>query len=412
MPYAHECTKYFGEDHGLEAFGLGVPNALHRHRRKNTACIIYFLVNYGCMAEKKKIGYFLFLLPAVALLAAVGIGKLTGRWDAATLFPPFFIFVLVPLLDLVIGKDSENPENEAELRADRFYTVLLVLCLPVQLAILGLGAWLFVHGPFSTLGRIGWAVGVGISSGSLAINTGHELIHRQNKWLRWTGGALLGTVGYASFMVEHVLGHHVHVATPEDGSTARRGENVYAFIGRAFVRNIAHAFRLEAAQRKRRNKRLIQSELLWAYLGTVALVGLFGLVLGPTAMLFIVIQGCVAIALLEIVNFVEHYGLQRTRLPSGRGYENTNPMHSWNSNYLLTNLLLFQLQRHSDHHANAARPYQVLRHMPASAQLPYGYATMVILALVPPLYRAVMHPILDQHAEQVDTGVAAERVAS
>jgi alkane 1-monooxygenase len=359
---------------------------------------------------RKKIAYLLFLLPAFVLFATAWLGTITGHWDAVTLFPPVFMFVVIPSLDLFVGKDNENPKNEGALRADPFYSALLVACLPLQLVILGLGGWLSVHAPFSSFGKVGWAIGVGLSSGTLAINTGHELIHRQNRWLRWTGGALLATVGYASFMVEHVLGHHVHVATPEDGSTARRGENVYAFIARAFARNIGHGWLLENAQRKRRNRSLAQSELLWAYAGTAALVGVFGHALGPGGMLFIGIQALVAITLLEVINFVEHYGLQRKKLATGRAYENATPMHSWNSNYMLTNLLLFQLQRHSDHHANAARPYQVLRHMPESAQLPYGYATMVVLALFPPLYRAVMHPLLDQHALRVDEVLNAQPV--
>jgi alkane 1-monooxygenase len=356
----------------------------------------------------KKFAYLAFLVPPATLFVSVFLAMRTGAWNAATLLAPFVMFVAIPVLDLVLGTDSENPVDEASLRADRFYTALVVLCLPVQLCVLAFSAWVITHAPFSLAGKIGWTISVGLSSGALAINTGHELIHRQNRFLRAAGGGLLATVGYAGFMVEHVLGHHVHVATPEDGSTARRGENVYAFVARAFARNIALAVRLETAQRKRRKKSLLHSELLWAYLFTVALVLFAAYFLGVTAACFVIGQGVVAITLLEVINFVEHYGLARTKLPNGRAYENTTPMHSWNSNYLLTNLLLFQLQRHSDHHANAARPYQTLRHMPDSAQLPFGYATMVVLALLPPLYRAVMHPILDAHAARATQSCARD----
>jgi alkane 1-monooxygenase len=365
----------------------------------------------------KKLGYLLFLLPPLLLPAMYGIGKFTGYWNIATLLVPFVLFFAVPAVDLLIGRDERNASGEAEaaVRADRQYTWLLVACFPVQLAALGFGAWVVRDAPLSLFGRVMWIVSQGLVSGIIAINTGHELIHRTRRSLRLTGGALLATVGYATFMVEHTLGHHVQVATEEDPSSAKRGDNVYRFMAFAIAHNIQRGFGLERAKlnrasagkqaggkpsdqagQARERAGVFGGSELWPLYGfTVMLCVACALFAGVLGVAFMLGQSLIAIALLEVINFVEHYGLSRDRLPSGRGYVTTTPMHSWNSNFLFTNLLLFQLQRHSDHHANAARPYQVLRHMPDSPQLPFGYATMVVIALMPPLFRAVVHPLLD-----------------
>jgi alkane 1-monooxygenase len=370
------------------------------------------------MHSWKKAGYLLFLLPPGILLASHALGRILHAWWLATLFPILFLFGVIPALDLVLGKDPVNPkaEEESALRRDRSYDAMLIACLPVQVASLAFGLWTLTHAPLTTGQRALWIVSQGLLSGVLAINTGHELIHRQSPWLRRIGGLLLATVGYSTFAVEHVLGHHVHVATQDDPSTARRGDNAYAFVARALYVNIPRGFALERDKlRKTGAGWWRRSELL-----PLSMVSALGLVVciafaGGLGALFFLGQALVAIILLEVINFIEHYGLVRAPLPGGRGYVTTRPEHSWNSNFLLTNLLLFQLQRHSDHHANAARPFQVLRHMPDSPQLPFGYATMVLIALCPPLFRAIIHPRLDRltlaggatglsHAEELQQG--------
>ncbi len=350
---------------------------------------------------RKKYGYLLFLLPPALPVLAVQLAERFGHWNLFAFLVPAVVFGLIPVVDFLVGKDAHNPdpEEETELRADSFYTALLVLCLPVQLACLGYGGYVVTHAPLSLVGKLGWTLSIGLVSGVIAINTGHELIHRRSAALQAVGGLLLATVGYASFKVEHVLGHHVHVATPKDNSTAREGETVYGFAARALARNIPHAFALEraAARRKGLAHGLFSSELARYYAVTLALFVAALVALGPSGGAYFVGQGVVAILLLEIVNYVEHYGLARRVVNERGAYEVTTPLHSWNSNYFITNLLLFQLQRHSDHHANAARPYQVLRHMEGSPQLPAGYATMVVIALCPPLFHALMSRKLRDH---------------
>ena len=207
------------------------------------------------------------------------------------------------------------------------------------------------------------------------------------------GGLLLAAVCYAGFKVEHVRGHHVHVSTPEDASSSRYGQSLYSFLPHAYKHNFLNAWRLESERLKRKGLPALhwRNELIWWYaISALFLLG-FSLAFGWLGAIFFLGQSVMAFTLLEIVNYVEHYGLHRRRLDNGR-YERTTPEHSWNSNFLLTNLFLFHLQRHSDHHAYAKRRYQVLRHYDSSPQLPNGYAGMIVLALFPPLWRAVMDP--------------------
>jgi alkane 1-monooxygenase len=343
----------------------------------------------------KKYGYLLFLLPATLPVQAWWGAQVTGLWDAWAYFVPFVYFVMIPVMDALIGQDPSNPQpdEEAALSADKFYRALTFVCLPVFLAVLLWSAWIMFSAPFTWVGQFGWIISMGCVGGVIAINTGHELVHKPTRAEQLAGGMLLASVGYGTFKVEHIYGHHVDVATPQDNSSARLGENAYAFVARAFARNPRRAFVLERAARARRGRTTAwwQSELTYWYGFTALLCGLCVLIAGPMGAVFFVGQCVVAIALLEIINYVEHYGLARRQLANGR-WEKVDPTHSWNSNFILTNLLLFQLQRHSDHHANAVRRYQTLRHFPESPQLPAGYATMVVLAAIPWLWRKVMDP--------------------
>jgi alkane 1-monooxygenase len=344
----------------------------------------------------KKYGYLLFLMSITLPLQAYWLGRATGWWDVFAFFVLFVYYVQTPILDALIGQDPINPsaEEQAVMANDNYYRILTLSCLPLYLGLLFWGAWVLSTAPFSWIGQLGWTISMGFVGGVIAINTGHELIHKPSKGEQLAGGLLLASVGYGTFKVEHIYGHHVEVSTPADNSTARLGENVYAFILKALIKNPKRAFKLERAARARRKLGTAwwQSELLRLYGFTVLLAVICMVLAGPLLGLAYFVGQCLAaIALLEVINYVEHYGLMRRQLPDGR-YEKVDPTHSWNSNFAYTNLLLFQLQRHSDHHANAARRYQLLRHFPESPQLPAGYATMVVLACIPPLWRKIMDP--------------------
>lgn len=247
---------------------------------------------------------------------------------------------------------------------------------------------------------VGFALSLGAVTG-ISINTAHELGHKTNRFERWLAKITLAPVAYGHFYVEHNRGHHVRVATPDDPASARYGESFWAFLPRTVTGSIRSAWRLEEA-RLARLARLAHSpwtwrnEVLHAWAMTVAVWGIAIAMAGKIAIPFLVIQAVYGASLLEVVNYVEHYGLGRRKLPNGR-YERCTPQHSWNSNHVVTNLFLYQLQRHADHHANPTRSYQALRHFDDSPQLPAGYATMILLAYVPPLWYRVMNPRVVAH---------------
>lgn len=349
----------------------------------------------------KKMGYCLTLLPVIFLPFSYWVGKYFSQIDLWAYFPLFFVYMVIPIIDHIVGTDSVNPDEESEVPAmskEWFYPFLTLLSVPVQFTCLFYAMTIFVSGELSIFGQIGWLLSMGTVGGIIAINVGHELIHKDTKIEQWAGGLLLASVNYAGFKVEHLRGHHVHVSTPEDASSSRYQQNLYHFLAHAFKHNFLNAWKLEA--KRLANKALPafhwRNELIWWYTLSFALLVLFGITWGWIGAFFYIAQGFLAALLLEVINYVEHYGLHRRKLENGR-YERTSIEHSWNSNYLITNLFLFQLQRHSDHHAFPKRRYQVLRHHDESPQLPSGYATMVVLAFIPPLWFKIMNPRVEAY---------------
>lgn len=347
------------------------------------------------MPTSKALGFLLvFVVPALMPLAA-WLGALWAMPDAYAWFPLFFLFVLLPLADYAIGRDPVNVpvDQERRVATRAWFRGLTLACLPVQLALLAWSGWFFTRAGFGPAGAAGWLLSQGVVGGILAINTAHELVHKDGRLEPFAGGLLLASVGYHGFKIEHLRGHHVHVATPEDASSARFGQSLWHFLPRAMWRNTLNAWRLEARRLRGlghppwhwRNE-MAGWTLAWLALALAFLAGL-----GPMGLAFFLLQGLFAAGSLEIINYIEHYGLERRRGADGR-YERTTHLHSWNSDYALSNLLLFQLQRHSDHHAFPKRRYAILRHQPDSPQLPGGYAAMFVLALVPPLWRRVVDP--------------------
>ena len=352
------------------------------------------------MIRPRDLGYLCVLVVPALLPAAAGMIAAGAPAAAAGWFPLLFLFVLVPLADWLLGPDAHNPsETEApRLESALAYRALTWLVLPLWLTLLGWSLHYATTQALPPAALVGWLLSTGVIGGVLAINTAHELIHKDGRLEPALGGALLASVVYAGFKVEHLRGHHVHVSTPRDASSARYGESVYGFVPRALARNLANAWRLEAERLRRRGLPWLhwRNELLGWY-GLSALFALAaGLALGPRGVLFFLLQGLVAGATLEVINYIEHYGLHRRELGPGR-YERVDARHSWNSDFRLTNWMLFQLQRHADHHANARRRYQVLRHFDDSPQLPAGYATMFVLALLPPLWRRIIDPRVRRH---------------
>jgi alkane 1-monooxygenase len=314
---------------------------------------------------------------------------------------PILVYVLLPLLDLRFGPDGQNPPDEVmeRLENDRYYRYCTYAFIPFQFTSVAFGAYLFTAGNLSWLGfdgPLGWAgkLGVALSVGVLGgvgINTAHELGHKKDAVERWLSKITLAQSCYGHFYIEHNRGHHVRVATPEDPASARMGESLWAFLPRSIWGSLRSSWRLEAQRMRRLGKRVfdMRNDVINAWLMSVALWGVLVAVFGPQLIPFIVIQAIFGIVLLETVNYLEHYGLLRQKTEGGR-YERCTPAHSWNSDHLVTNIFLYHLQRHSDHHANPTRRYQTLRSFDGAPSLPSGYASMICLAYFPTLWRRVM----------------------
>ena len=234
--------------------------------------------------------------------------------------------------------------------------------------------------------------------GGIAINTAHELGHKRANSERWLSRVALAQTGYGHFFIEHNRGHHVRVATPEDPASSRLGESFWAFLPRTVFGSLRSAWGIEGARLDRLGKShwSWHNDLLSAWAMTVVLFAALAIVFGPVVLPYLLIQAVLGFSLLEVVNYLEHYGLRRNKREDGR-YERCLPEHSWNSNNVASNVLLYHLQRHSDHHANPTRRYQALRHVDEAPQLPTGYAGMIVLAWFPPLWRRVMDPRLLDH---------------
>lgn len=334
------------------------------------------------------------LFPAFSALTAFGTGSEWGWW-----FTPVVLYGVIPLLDHLIGKDPHNPPEAVvqELAKDRYYKWCVYAFIPLQLASLALGMWWLVVSEMGWVGTIGLLMSIGIVSG-VAFNTAHELGHKRESLDRWLSKLALAPTAYGHFFVEHNRGHHARVATPEDPASAKYGESYYEFLPRSVLGGLKSAWHLEKVRLARQGKPVLhwENHNLQAWAMTVVLYAAFVLALGWTVLPYLIVHSLYAISLFEIVNYLEHYGLCRQKQADGY-YERCQPEHSWNSNHLVTNLLLYQLQRHSDHHANPTRSYQALRHFENAPQLPNGYAGMVPLAYITPLWRKVMDPKVQAH---------------
>jgi alkane 1-monooxygenase len=338
------------------------------------------------------------LLVPILPFASYGIATRSGI-PAWWWFGPAIVFILIPIVDGFVGDDGGNPPEEMvqALQDDRFYRWMTFLYLPLQYAGIVLGCWAWVNTDIGWFGQLGMIVAIGTVSG-IAINTAHELGHKREGLERWLSKIALASSMYGHFYVEHNRGHHTKVATPDDPASARMGDSFYAFWPRTVWGSLTSAVHLEWTRMRLRgqNPWSLKNDVLNAWLMTVVLFGALTAYFGPWVLVFLVAQGVVGFTLLEVVNYLEHYGLCRQKNAAGR-WEKVNPTHSWNSNRLATNIFLYQLQRHSDHHANPLRRYQVLRHFDESPQLTGGYAKMIVLALFPPLWRKVIDPRVVAH---------------
>jgi alkane 1-monooxygenase len=362
---------------------------------------------------------------AVALIVpALCLGAAWSPSLPMALAVPLVIFVVFPVLDLLCGRSVSvvSPDGDAAARAaDWRFDVWLWAWVPLQVLVL-VGclrsiAYGVVDGSTSVSLFVAGVVACGLTTG-MGINVAHELMHRRGRCERALAELLMATTTYTHFCVEHVHGHHKNVATPLDPASCQLGESLYAYLPRTLLGGLRSAWHIETARVRRTGDRGTWRDRRLRYPLTLFVVyGVVGLWMGIGGVCFFALQSLLAMLLLETINYIEHYGLSRREIRPGV-YERTTPHHSWNASERLTNWVLFQLQRHADHHHLASRPYFALRHIEDSPQLPTGYAGMVLLALVPPVWRHVMHPrvaawqarrdVLERAEGEAGEGAAAE----
>jgi alkane 1-monooxygenase len=324
-----------------------------------------------------------FLL-ALAIAAAPLVGHLLGQyWHAFAVF-----FVAVPLLDFVFGRATRpsSADELARLESSPFFRFVLHAWVPIQLALIGWGAWLIGGGGLAPADAALFTLSVGLATGATGITIAHELGHKRAALDRFLARVLLVTVSYGHFAIEHNRGHHVRVATPEDPASARFGESYWRFLPRVLAGSLRHAWMLD------------RREVAASWAATLALAIALGAAFGPLAVAFFFGQSAMAVLLLEAVNYIEHYGLRREKLEDGR-YERQSAHHAWDAYERLSGAFLVHLPRHADHHLHPLRLYAALQPQPQSPRLPMGYAGMVALALVPPLWFAVMNPRVPYRGE-------------
>ncbi len=352
------------------------------------------------MQIAKKIGFFTaFIIPALVIAGYY----LDGYWNYLAII---FSFIIIPVIDQISGLDTSNvPANRVkQISEEYYYRFVTYLWTYLQLALMIWGFYAITSGqinhPFEWLG---FTISFALVTGGIGITVAHELGHKKSLVERTYSKLLLMTVSYMHFYIEHNQGHHVQVATPLDPATARKNENFYSFWFRSVVGGYTHAWTLEANRLRHKGLPLFhwKNQMIWflvlPLLFCAVATFLFSYWLKRPAYeipLFFFTQSFVAFTLLELVNYVEHYGIVRREIGPNR-FERVNPLHSWNASHLVSNFFLFQLQRHSDHHANAIKRYQVLNHYDESPQLPFGYPTMILIALLPPLWFPVMNKRLE-----------------
>jgi alkane 1-monooxygenase len=334
------------------------------------------------------------LLPIVSALLAKNTTLRLLWWSG-----PVFIFAIVPLLDTLIGKDAQNPPDSmiGALEHDCYYRRCVYLFLPFQFASLLWACAIWSNGTLPAVDSLGLAATLGVVGG-VGIAAAHELGHKSEKLERWLSKIALAQTGYGHFYVEHNRGHHVRVATPDDPASSRLGESFWAFLPRTVAGSVASAWQIEKGRLRRKGKPAlsIQNEVVNAWAMTLALYGSLAAVFGISVLPWLLVQAVVGIILLEVVNYLEHYGLARQKQADGR-YEPCQPRHSWNSNNIASNVLLYHLQRHSDHHIYPSRPYQLLRALDGAPELPSGYGAMAVIAVFPPLWRRMMDRRVTAH---------------
>ncbi len=348
------------------------------------------------MKSAKALKYLsVFSLPLVVYISLTSY----GWWTYLTVIEAFLI---IPFLELFINADNSNlSEVEEEIRShDPIFDWILYLVVPVQYTFLVF--FLFsIQEPLLWWESAGRVSAFGILCGVLGINVAHELGHRSSKFEQFLSKSLLLTSLYMHFYIEHNRGHHKNVSTNEDPASSRFNETLYSFWIRSIVYSYISAWKLEFERMKRKGlaKFSLQNQMLQFQFIQLLFISLIAIVFSFEVMLYFIAAAIIGFLLLETVNYIEHYGLRRTKV-NDKHYERVKPIHSWNSNHVIGRIMLFELSRHSDHHYKASKKYQLLKHHENSPQMPTGYPGMMLLSIFPPLWFKVMNKRIEKLARE------------
>ena len=326
-----------------------------------------------------------YLVTPLILIASSSLGLLINpSWSVS---PFIWVFILVPIIDLVLPYLSKQ---DADLKENVLHNFSILIILPCILFLIVFGLIVVSDSSISLLVAAALGTAVGMSGGSIGITTAHELIHRQNKYMRGIGVFLLILCCYGHFRIEHVYGHHKHVATKEDPATARRGENFYFYFIRCVINSVISSWNIEKniLDKKNINTLSLQNRMLHYFVLEIIFLFIAFFVAGINGLVFVVFHSFVSITLLELVNYIQHYGLER-KMENGK-YERFTDHHSWNSRHISANWSTFNLGLHAEHHQSASKHYPLLSQEEKVIEMPANYSIMLIMALIPPLWFFVM----------------------
>ncbi|MDD0810206.1 alkane 1-monooxygenase [Curvibacter sp. RS43] len=338
---------------------------------------------------------FLYLLSLSYPVSTVVGAQFEASWGAGAYFvTPLVLFLLFPLLDSLVGKrwSSQGPAVESP-GLSAWPLWLTYVLAAAHFGIIAWGLWHVTQVPLSVMAYLGLSLSVGLTTGAMGITTAHELLHKKSPFQRGVGLAMMLGVSYMFFYTEHLKGHHKHVGTPADPTSAPLGENFYRFLLRSTIgiaRFIVQTERKTLAQRGARFWRW-DNPTVWYGLLPLWLMATLVLTLGWKVLPFFILQSLVAYTLLEVVSYIEHYGLARRVQSDGR-YEKVRDDHTWDADFAWSNWATINLQHHAHHHAQPSLAFPYLQPRQNSPQLPFGYPTMALVAFVPPLWHRIMDP--------------------
>ncbi len=325
----------------------------------------------------------------------------SGIWTYSAVF---YAFIGIPLMDLLAGEDERNltPDETEAKKVHWIFNAMLFLNLPIVFGLLWHAFATIQSTEFAAYELVGLTLSTGILLATNGINVAHELGHRESLLERLMSKALYMPCLYMHFYIEHNFGHHIHVATPEDGASAKYNQTVYSFWFTSVTKQYVSAWKLQLRQLKLRGHSLLsmKNDMLWYHLIQPVYLLSVGWLMGEPVFWFAFSVGVVSFLFLETINYIEHYGLRRDQTTSGR-YERVRPHHSWNSNFTIGRITLYELTRHSDHHFIAAKKYQVLDSHKGCPTLPFGYPTSILMSLIPPLWFKVMNPRVPSEMKKI-----------